>query len=208
MEVGVNETARLPWCCGGGLSFCEASVQLGITFRFCLCGLPWLFHLHILPVTSWHRVSHFLSLVIQVSLQKLENEVCLGDSYYVTLSTTNIVKGLLCARYCLMYGGLRDYLYTLRSSLSNLGRKAGNSGEQRGEVSNPSHQKRVTPELSAEWISQPHKALGGEGLDNSLSKVGSWLTAPWAQMKISRLWDIELRFRQFAGLVPVFSPAR
>lgn len=164
--------------CGGRLSFCEASVQLGVTFRVCLCGLPWFFHLHILPVTSWHRVSHFLSLVIQVSLQELENEVCLGDSYYVTLSTTNIVKCLLCARYCLMYGELRDYLCTPRSSLSNLGRKAENSSEQRGEVSNPSHQKRVTPELSAEWISQPHKALGGEGLGNSLSRVGSWMTAP------------------------------
>lgn len=83
----------------------------------------------------------------------------------------------------------------LRSSLSNLGRKT-NSGELRGEVSNPSHQKRVTAELSVEGVSQPRRALGGEGLGNSLNKVWRRIKASWAHMKISGLWARALKFRR------------
>lgn len=86
-----------------------------------------------------------------------------------------------------------------------MGRKI-NSGEPREEASNPFRQKRGTPELSSEVISQLHEARGGEGLTTSLSKAQRWAIASGTVDFRTR--GSVLRFRRLAGLVPVSSSAR
>lgn len=55
-------------------------------------------------------------------------------------------------------------------------------------MSNAPQQKKVIFELSLEGMSEPHKALGGEGLGDSLSKVWKGIIASRAQREISGLW--------------------
>lgn len=175
----MNETAKLPWCCGGGLSLCEACFQFRVIFRVWML-LP--LHAPVLSPAyfssdllaqkfefSLHRVGHFLSLVILESLWELENGISLGDSCYVKLSAINIADHLLCARHCLCGEKLKMVLTLWKFTNSEI--KTTNTGEHREGMSNAPQQKKVIFELSLEGMSEPHKALGGEGLGDSLSKV-------------------------------------
>lgn len=104
MEVGVNETARLPWGCGGGeLSFGAASFPLRVTARVWRLVLPLALSLACFSSDLLAQGQPSAKLGPSGVFAGIEEwGVFRGIVVSEAEGKTNVVKHL-CVRYCLPY---------------------------------------------------------------------------------------------------------